>query len=153
MKIHDFDGLKKNKNGVYDLTNLSFAYRSDISLSSYQVQSGEEMRIDLVSESIYGTNEYIDILLHLNNIDNPLNIKEGTVIKYPSTEDINLFRISEESKTSIQETLSIKDKKTKKDNNRNSYIEQGYNLPPVYLDAPSDPVKIKGDSIIIGGRN
>ena len=77
MKIYDIDNLKKDDTGNYDLSQLTFKHRNDVEMYSYVVQQGEEMRIDLISESIYGSIEYVDILMHINYIDNPLNIKEG----------------------------------------------------------------------------
>ncbi len=152
MKIYDIDKLKKGSDGNYDLTQLTFKSRIDVTFYQYEVQRGEEMRIDLVCESIYGTDEYIDIIMHINNIDNPLNIKEGVILKYPSSTDINLFRIEEEKPNSVQNKIVNTNKTTRKDSSREKYVKQGYSLPPVVLDKPTDPVRIDGNNIIIGGQ-
>ena len=86
MKIYDIDTLEKDDSGNYNLTQLT--YQSDFNIVNYQqyeVQKGEEMRIDLVCQSIYGSLDYIDIILNANNIDNPLNIKEGFKHIFKST--------------------------------------------------------------------
>ena len=68
----------------YDLNKLTFNHRYvDVQYATYKVQKGEEMRIDLVCESIYGSTSHIDIILNVNKISNPLNIKEGITIIYP----------------------------------------------------------------------
>lgn len=151
MNIYDIDKLKKNPDGSYDLTQLTFNSRSDVEFFSYTVQSGEEMRMDLVCQSIYGDVEFIDVIMHINNIDNPLNIKEGTTIKYPPSNKLQLFRIEEEKKDDVQKKLANPNKSTRKDNNRKKYIEQGYSLPPVVLEKPVDPVRVTDDGISIGG--
>ena len=75
MKIYDIDNLLK-KNNQYDLFTRTYKYSANgIQYSSYRVQKGEEMRIDLVCKSIYGNIDYVDIILNVNNISNPLNIK------------------------------------------------------------------------------
>jgi hypothetical protein len=153
MDLYDINSLRKGTDGKYDLTQLTFQYRNDVELYQYQVQKGEEMRIDLVCESIYGTTEYLDIIMHINNIDNPLNIKEGIILKYPSPGKIDLFRIKEETPSLVQDKIININKTTRKDSNREKYIKQGYSLPPVVLEKAVDPVRIEGDNIVIGGNN
>ena len=45
----------------------------------------------------------------------------------------------------------ISDKTTRKDNNRSKYVENGYSLPPVVLNTPQAPVRLEGQSIVVGG--
>ena len=104
-------------------------------------------------ESIYGNTEYLDLLMHINNIDNPLNIKEGAILYYPSSNKIDLYRIVEEKPQTVQNKIINTNKTTRKDSNREMYIKQGYSLPPVVLEKPTEPVRIEGDNIVIGGSN
>lgn len=153
MNVYDIDSLKKNTDGSYDLTQLTFQYRNDVELYQYEIQKGEEMRIDLICESIYGSIEYIDIIMRINNIDNPLNVKEGTILRYPDASKVSLFRIIEEKKSEVQNKIINTNKTTRKDSNRETYLKQGYSLPPVVLEKPTEPVRIEGDNIVIGGSN
>lgn len=153
MNIYDIDNLKKGDDGNYDLTQLTFQSRVDVELFQYVVQIGEDMRMDLVCESIYGNIQYIDLIMHINNIDNPLNIKAGAILKYPDAKNISLFRITEEKPQSVQNKIINTNKTTRKDSNRETYIKQGYSLPPVVLEKPAEPVRIEGDNIVIGGSN
>ena len=62
---------------------------NEVQLESYTVQRGEDMRIDLVMKSMYDdiyTFPEIDIILYINDIDNPINIREGMVLYYPPGE-------------------------------------------------------------------
>jgi galactitol-specific phosphotransferase system IIB component len=57
----------------------------------------QEMRIDLVLISMYGeipnAMDAVDIILAINGIDNPLNIKAGMILIYPNNIDnIDDFR-------------------------------------------------------------
>jgi hypothetical protein len=158
MKIYDLNNIKKvtqrydkelGQTDFYDLTESTFRSRVDVSYNYYYVQKNEEMRIDLVCYSIYNNTDYIDILLNVNEIDNPLNIKYGDVIKYPSDKDIPLFRVKTESKD-ITNTLINKNKSTRKDKNRNKYIEENFTLPPTVLQNTIEPVIQEGDNIVIG---
>ena len=89
-------------NDVYDLFTSTFVYRDDIALSEYVVERGFDMRLDLIFEKIYNLEPDVvglylvdmDVICYINNIDNPLNIKEGSVIKYPTDlGNIREFRV------------------------------------------------------------
>lgn len=135
---------------LYDLTESTFVTQN-VPLYPYIVQRGEEMRIDLVSDSIFNTLEYADILLNINNIDNPLNIKEGSIIYYSDTNVMDALRTSQPtSDTLVTSKLSNTNKSTRVDRNRKDYIEKNYSLSPNILDTPTDQVRISGDNLIIG---
>jgi len=154
MKLYDLENIKRDSDtGMYDLSKLTFKYKNDVTLYQYTVQKGEEMRIDLVCQSLYGTDDYVDLIMRINYIDNPLNIKEGLVINYPPADRINLYRIVEESTKEVQNKIINTNKTTKRDKNRESYLSQGYSLPPVVLEKPADPVRIEGSTVVIGGNN
>jgi phage pi2 protein 07 len=135
------------------------------SLPSHIVTRDEEMRIDLIFQNIYELQpqeigiylEDIDILLSLNEIDNPLNIKAGTIIYYPG--EIGLFdnfRINQDEnqdviKSSVAKKLAVPNKSTRKDTSRSKYTENGFSLPPVVQETPRPPVRIENGRFSIGG--
>ena len=90
MNIISLESLKYNiYTKLYNFNYPVLAYvdnNIDQSLDKYVVQQGEEMRIDLVMMSIYDDVSILksmDVLLFINNIDNPLNVMVGDVIYYP----------------------------------------------------------------------
>ena len=98
----------------------------------------------------------IDVLLALSDIDNPLNIKEGTIIRYPELGQFELFRlrINEDQakiKNAVGQKLAVPNKTTRKDKSRGSYLESDYSLPPVVLETPKEPVRIEDNNFSIGG--
>ena len=133
------------------------------------VQQEDEMRIDLIFQKMYDLQSYevgpylenIDVILTINNIDNPLNISAGMVIKYPELGSFDLFRIendeeSSQKKKSIMEKLGKPNKKTKVDPKRKGYLNAGNALPPTVNSKPKAPVTLsnKGGnngSFLIGG--
>ena len=150
MKIYDIDTLEKDDSGNYNLTQLT--YQSDFNIVNYQqyeVQKGEEMRIDLVCQSIYGSLDYIDIILNANNIDNPLNIKEGKIIIYP-TGNVDGLRYSDIKKQNAAEVLTNTNKQQRKDNNRKKYVENQYSLPPTIMNERTQQYDISSDVIVLG---
>lgn len=131
----------------------------------HEVKQEEEMRIDLILQNIYELEsnevynylEQVDVLLALNKIDNPLNIKKGMIIYYPV--EIGMlegFRINQTQdkdlvKTSIAKKLAVPNKSTRKDTSRTGYVENGYALPPVVQETPKPPVRIDNNKFSIGG--
>jgi hypothetical protein len=163
MNIKSLESLKYNVyTKLYNFYYPVLAYL-DINIESlnlYVVQKGEEMRIDLVMMSMYDNIDslkHIDVLLFINNIDNPLNIIEGDFIFYPLIETLDSYRFSFDpsSRTgeNVRKALALPNKTTKKDGNRKKFIENNYSLPPVLLDESKPPVRVEGDKIVIGGIN
>lgn len=151
MKIYDIDSLKKDEFGNYDLSQITFklVLSGEIRYSYYEVQRGEEMRMDLVCNSIYGNTNYIDILCNVNNIDNPLNIKEGSVIIFPIN-DIDILRNSSSNTSDINKVLSNTNKASRIDSNRQKYFENNLSLPPTILEESVNQFDIDSQDIILG---
>ena len=153
MKIFDIDKLKRkdtNQN-LFDMTQLTYrATFEGLQFGNYKVQKGEEMRIDLVCNSIYGNIENIDIILNVNNITNPLNIKEGVVLRYPTSDSINKMRIKDSKNNNVQAQLASSNKASMPDPDRQKYVEQNYSLPPNVMSEPTEQTSISGNTIKLG---
>ena len=157
MNIKSLDDAKY-ESGFYGIETPSFVYRNNIRLFSYVVQRHEEMRIDLVMKSIYGESDYfkdLDVILYINGIDNPLEIRESDTILYPNPGDLGEFRYYERGNFTenkkISEKLGVPNKTTRKDSNREKFINNGYSLPPVVMAESKNPVRIDKNTIFIGG--
>lgn len=142
----------------YLLENPSHKYDNTINFYEYVVQKGEEMRLDLIMQSIYNdpdTYKDVDIILYINDIDNPLNIRANQVIKYVGINDLVKFRYTELGGTAkgnnIKQSLAIPSKTTRTDKNRTKFIEGDYTLPPILLSQSNPSVKIDSQNIIVGG--
>lgn len=150
---------------LFDLFKATIANSVEIiKLSEYIVPMEEEMRIDLILKSIYelefiSVEDYygeIDVLLTINNIDNPLNIKRGQLIKYPSLVDLSSFRITEEEDLSAKSNkalnaIAVPSKKARVDGSRQNYNNTGLALPPIAKSNPKDSVTINNGNFNIGG--
>ena len=160
MNIEYFERVKYSKNlKRYTIEAPAFIYDKNVTLNQYTVQKGEEMRLDLVIKSIYDDDYYYmaaDVLLYINGIDNPLNIKEGQVILYPSFDDSDAFRYSNLAAKSdtgrgVQQTMAVPNKTTRVDSNRSKFLSENYSLPPVLLKKSDPPVKLSDTKFIVGG--
>jgi hypothetical protein len=160
------EGVKRNnETGLYNLFTPTFIYNPSIALEQYTITKDEEMRIDLVFSKMYSIEmsvmsnylQDIDVILYINNIDNPLNIKEGMILDYPIISELQEYRYSPSDTLvdkSITRQLGIPNrpnKTTRRDTSRQNYIENDYSLSPVVLDTPREPVRIVDGRFSIGG--
>ncbi len=145
----------RGKDGLYNLFRPTI--KDDDPEAKYQtyiVQEDDEMRIDLIMQKMYELLpteigiylEHIDVLLTINNIDNPLNIKRGMVLKYPELGSFDSFRIGEDEesnkkKKSLLQKLGKPNKQTRVDPKRKKYLED-VALPPTANRKPKLPVSI-----------
>lgn len=155
--------------GVYNLFEPTIIFKNDSASidnwQEYTVTDTDEMRIDLIFQnmynitpnSIYEMLENIDIILRINNIDNPLNIKEGMVLRFPTMGQFETYRYSEvleQTNNDVIKQLGVQNnpnKTTRVDPNRQNYIENDFSLSPVVLDTPREPVRIVDGRFSIGG--
>jgi hypothetical protein len=156
MDIKSFDEIRW-VDGKWNLYSPPFRMK-DFPLESYTVQRGEDMRIDLVMKSIYDdvyTFSDLDIILHINHIDNPLNIREGMIIFYPLYESLAEYRFTESittsSSKSVKQSLGVLNKTTRVDEKRKKFLDSDYSLPPVVLPESRPSVTVDDNKIIVGG--
>lgn len=87
MKILSFDTVKSIERDI-DQQNLSNLFQKNIvnnrsiELYVYIVPREHEMRLDKICENIYGSPDYIEELMVLNDIINPYSVYEGQYIFY-----------------------------------------------------------------------
>ena len=136
---------------LYNFFDPTFKMNIGINLQEHTVAPEEEMRIDLVCKAVYNNSvDEVDFLLDLNDIDNPLNIMAGDLIYYAVVTAISEYRISVIDNNDIRSKLLNPNKSTRKDSNRQQYIDDNYSLPPTFTETPTSPVKIENNQIIIG---
>lgn len=159
MEIKTFDSIRREKRrNLYNLFDANLIWSSQ-NLLEYEVKEEEFMRPDLLMQSLYESYSPVrnlDVILYINDIDNPLSIRPGMKIYYPASEDtLDLFRYEMQtydlSETDVKKQLVVPNKSTRKDSSRKDYLENGYSLPPTVLDKPKEPVRIEGNNILIGG--
>lgn len=152
--VFDLSSLARdpNQNNLYDLTTITFNNLPAV-FYQYVVEAHEEMRIDLISYELYNSIEYMDFLLDINDIDNPLNIKTGDTIKYVDVNQISTFQLTNTQAVQTQQILLNVNKATQVDNNRQTYLNNNYSLPPTFLENPAPSVTSNGNIITIGGNS
>ena len=153
MTLFDLDSLSRDprQDNLYNFFDSTFRLTNGYQQEPYIVGLEEQMRIDIISNITYKNIDHVDFLCSLNDVDNPLNVKQGDVIYYTSFGAVDAFRIRFQEQTETRNALVNANKSTKVDKNRQKYIEDNYSLPPTLLPTPKAPVRIEGNDIVIGG--
>jgi hypothetical protein len=152
MKLYDLDKLARDtkQDNLYNIFDPTFKMNRGYKLTQYVVSPEQEMRIDLISNSIYGNSDYCDFILDINDIDNPLNIMDGDILIYTEFASIDEYRIKTVDNNNARARLLNANKTSRKDNARKQYVEDNYSLPPIFLETPVASVRIENNQIVIG---
>jgi hypothetical protein len=148
MNIYDLEVLQKTDE-QFDLDQKTYNYSINAPFFQYIVDRSEEMRIDLICNSIYGNTNEIGFLMYFNNIDNPLNIKSGDIIRYVEFDLLGNFKISSDDRKRI-EFLQNLNRDTRMDTNRIDYQKKSAN--PTFNTSPIEQVVDRGNIIVVGNR-
>lgn len=121
MLIYSFEKLNIGNDGFYDLFQKTMINNDNIFYNYFYVTDEYQGRIDLISKYLYGTTDYIEELMTINNIINPWSIKSGDIIYYANaSSDYSIIYKNDEplNEQKDQILLMNKNKSTKKDVNR-----------------------------------
>lgn len=161
--LHEIVKKDNTQGGLYNLFEPNFNAREDLPLNEYEVKKGEEMRIDLIFQSMYQIEpeflqydlDKVDIILNINQIDNPLNIIEGMILKYPSKDELDNYRVVDDpfkvANNNLTNKLVVPNVSRKIDSKRKQYVDNGYSFPPTVSKQPRDPVVVEGGQFFVGG--
>lgn len=158
--------LKFKVGAFYNLFHPSFNSQLPYAFDTFEVRQEHEMRIDLIFKEMYQIDVVgpeimndIDVILHINGIMNPLNIKRGMILYYPEYGNLQNYRLTDEfvkdtsrNKNANKNILLVPNKGKTKDPAREAYKNNGYSAPPTAQAIPREPVRITSDGkFSIGG--
>jgi len=124
MKINTLEKIKRCINGFYDLFQKTIRNSPEISVISFIVTEEFNGRIDLISKFLYGTTDYIEELMVLNNIINPYSIKSGDIIYVVESSDEFKYLYDSDKQDNNQKDKILNMNKSKSrtmDTNRTNY--------------------------------
>lgn len=158
MKIKSLDNIVINGKSFDLYTKIVKDSENKIANGIYKFQCTDKhaMRLDLVSQEIYNSDEYIDVLTAINSILNVLSIKSGDIIYFMVADEMDDIR---DSATSINKVIDAiknannknvkKDNARKKDVNSRLSTEENKKLPPNIVDDEKKMIEKAGSKIII----
>jgi len=135
MKIISFDTDINNRikrdpkqENLFDLFQKNTMNAQNLDLSVFIVPREFEMRLDRISNFIYGSPNYVEELMALNDIINPYSVKEGQYIYFCEEGNLQYLYtkddLSTESEKKRQQLI-----KSSQPNRSNQSIPSNQNLP------------------------
>ena len=135
---------------LYDLTIPTYVNSNTSLTGIYSCNDYDNMRFDTISNNIFSDPDLLDVLMFINDYDNPLNIMSSDNILYCDPSSINLFKNNSDVSNDLRDSLIQHNKSNISDPNRINYINNDYSLPPTINSTPTSGVNISGNNIIIG---
>lgn len=83
--------LSDNKNIKATLGPIDLSIYPFEGTNMYTVTAADENRIDIISTKVYGSASYYWILCYINNIEDPLKLKAGTILFTPPISSLKRF--------------------------------------------------------------
>lgn len=80
MDFYTFENTSRDDDGFYDLFRKTVVNETDIAYDLLRVTRDIEYRPDLAAKAAYGSNEYVEEMLTMNNILNPFALLDGSEI-------------------------------------------------------------------------
>lgn len=149
MKIYSFDITKLIRkiehSSLYNLFEKNIMFNTTISLRKYTVPREFEMRLDLVSKYLYGTSDYIEELMVINNMISPYSVKENQDIYYCSASNLKkLYQKDDivEDYSTNREAILNSTKKRKASETKIPTTMKPKNLKQVTVDTKNRKIKI-----------
>jgi hypothetical protein len=154
MEILSFDNTANNRikrdpnqDNLFNLFQKNIVNNSkNMTLEIYIVPREFEMRLDRVSDYIYGSSSYMEELMVLNDIISPYSVKEGQYIYFCQVDNLQkLYTIDDlQNLKSVARQNLIKSNQ----NNLNLYGTSDQNLPHTVKPSNLQQVKVTKDNKI-----
>jgi len=135
-----FEVIKRGNYKLYNLFSNTIIDRNVIT-ESIVVEEREEARMDLISLKLYGSTEYIEELMMINNILNPFSIEVGATIKYVPTHVLEYYQDTSEPIIKTDKKKKTNNKSTRKDLKRPPTLRPD-NFEQVLIDKENKTLKL-----------
>lgn len=83
------------KEDIINLGSATFILPDDFRYKVIRVSSIHVARPDLLSQHLYGSDTYGDLICKINGVSNPFELNEGMMLVVPDIADIESFYISD----------------------------------------------------------
>lgn len=145
-----------NQDNFYDLFVQNYTIpNSTVTLNPYLVDRTRNMRLDLVCVDLYGDVSNLQLMMKLNNIENPFGIQEGDLLLWVDVKSISTVQtIDPKIVQNASNNLIAAFKASYTDPARAAYLNNRGkdNLPPNILPDSANKIQISNNQIVVGGN-
>lgn len=155
MKIFSFDSDTSNnkikrdpkQGNLFNLFQKNLTNVQNLPLKIYIVPREYEMRLDRISEHIYGTSDYVEELMSINDIISPYSVKEGQYIYFCEINVLqNLYttdNLTDTTEINRQDLMS-----SSQPNRDKTSVNSNENLPTTIKPSNLEQIKVGVDNSV-----
>lgn len=153
MNILSFDtsnAIKRDSNqgNLFNLFQKNIM-AVNISLNYYIVPKEFEMRLDRISNFIYGSPNYVEELMVLNDIINPYSVQEGQYIYFCDQANLQYLYTTDELINTTNNNTNRHDLISSSQPNRSKQnISNDQNLPPTIKPSNLNQITVGNDNSV-----
>jgi len=138
-----------NQDDLFNLFQKNILNTNNVQLQIYIVPIEFEMRLDRISNFIYGTPNYVEELMVLNDIISPYSVKEGQYIYFCQVDNLQkLYTIDELQNLKENARQNLISSSLSNKQNPNLYGTSDENLPPTIKPSNLKQIKVSKDNNI-----
>jgi hypothetical protein len=148
--------IEKNNEKIVDLTFQNYVPKKKKSIARvYTLTEEYDARPDKLSETVYNSSTFADLVLKTSDISNPFSLSSGDIIiVYELVDSLQDFNISEEIEKNKEDIIRNQyideTKKTKLDEKINVFRNEKPKLPPNITKSDTEDIVIKNGKVILG---
>lgn len=154
MKITSFDlttsKIKRDplQGNLFNLFQKNIVLSQGIAYYIYVVPREFEMRLDRISNYLYGSPDYVEELMVLNDIISPYSIKEGQYIFYCNLDSLQSLYVKDDmtNENEINRQKLIASSQPNRENTKFNNTDK--NLPPTIKPSNLQQIKVNKDNTI-----
>lgn len=146
MKLYTLDNIKRNSNQnyLYDLFETKITQKSYTKVFWYMTTTEDAMRIDLICKRVYGSTDYVDEILTLNNIVDPLSITQGTLLLMFEPSDSTTLYVQDIDMSKDEDLVNVnKENKNDPGRTKSKKLPSNIKQDPKKRDINIDTGKVK----------
>lgn len=154
MKILSFDDksskIKRNpeQDNLFDIFQKNIVNNNLLPLKIYIVPREYEMRLDRISQHIYGSPDYVEELMVLNNIINPYSVKEGQYIYFCQLNNLPKMYTKDELSIDVEKNRDALIASSQPNRDKMSIASDNSNLPSTIKPSGLEQVRVTKDNKI-----
>lgn len=137
-----------DQDNLYDLFQKNIVNSNTLPLKIYVVPREYEMRLDRISQHIYGTPDYVEELMVLNDILNPYSVKEGQYIYFTQIDNLPKIYTKDELSIASEKNRDALIASSQPNRDKMNTVSNNANLPPTVKPSGLEQVKVTKDNKI-----
>jgi hypothetical protein len=136
-----------NQDNLYNLFQKNIMVTKNLLVYPYIIPREFEMRLDRISNDIYGSPDFVEELMILNDIISPYSVQEGQIIYFCNSDMLDTLYTTDDTEQNTETNRQILINSSQTNRNKQNLTNDA-SLPPTVKPQNLQQVKISKDNNI-----